>query len=481
MDAAVPRRAALLAGSRHELLVKIATGGTATVYVGRVSGSVGFSRLVAIKRAHPHLRDDPRARAALIREATLASRVHHANVVVIQDVEETEEELLLVMDYVEGGALSDMLDASDAPLAAPVALRILLDACAGLAAVHAMTDEAGRDVGMIHRDVSPQNILVGIDGTARLTDFGLARLTEVSSSASATVKGKIAYMAPEYIEGAPPTRPCDVFSMGVVVWETLSGRRLFRGSNDADTLRRVVSTAVPRISTVAGVPEPFDAVLARALAKDPSKRYRSIAAFNEAFADVARLVGVATAGEVGALVRQLVGRTLARRRETVRMLADPENATGSMLLAELPFEVPSQAPPSTAPAAPEMRPLEPTMPLDAIDEPEAETLRQDPRKDPPASSEPTRQALSAWIFVAPPLVALALLVGYLAWPTKAAPSRWDRDTPTATTAVVASYRPPAPPVVSATASSKAAAEPRPKPPRPPPTLPDNPYKNRVGN
>lgn len=462
MDSAVPRRAALLAGSRYELLVKIATGGTATVYVGRVSGSVGFSRLVAIKRAHPHLRDDPHARAALIREATLASRVHHANVVVISDVEETEEELFLVMEYVEGGALSDVLDKSDGPLATPVALRILLDACAGLAAVHAMTDEAGRDVGMIHRDVSPQNILVGLDGTARLTDFGLARLTEVSSSASATVKGKIAYMAPEYIEGGAPTRQCDVFSLGVVAWETLSGRRLFRGTNDADTLRRVVSQAVPRISTVAGVPEPFDAVLARALAKDPSKRYRSIAAFNEAFADVARLVRIATAGEVGALVRELVGRTLSRRRETVRMLADPENATGSLLLGELPFDVPS-----------EPRPLEPTIPLDAIalDDPEAETLRQDPRR------QPARRQPHPWVYLAPPLAALSLLAVYLTRPDRGEPSRWQRDAPAAAAPVVLSYRlpPTAPP---ASASSKPVDEPRPSPPRPPPALPDNPYKNR---
>lgn len=474
---AVPKRAALLAGSRYELLVKIATGGTATVYVGRVTGSVGFSRLVAIKRAHPHLRDDPTARAALIREATLASRVHHANIVPIHDVEETEDELLLVMDYIEGGALSDLLDASGGAISASIGLRILLDAVAGLSAVHALTDEAGRDVGMIHRDVSPQNILVGIDGTARLTDFGLARLTEVSASATATVKGKIAYMAPEYIEGAAPTRQCDVFSMGVVVWETLAGERLFRGTNDADTLRRVVSQPVPRISEVADVPGPFDGVLARALAKDPTRRYRSIDELEAALADVAKLVGVARAAEVGEVVRGAVGKTLARRRDTVRMMADPENATGSMLLDELP--IPVAEAPSVPPPAPPVRPIEPTIRLaDALpsaDETEEDTLRT-------AAKKKGLPVKSMAIVVGAIVVAgLAIALGGDEHAKRERVMRtiaprellFAPAAPTPTVSAV-SPRPTSSASVAPTSNAPAPAA----QPAPPASLPDNPYRRR---
>src|SRR5262245_40221506 len=150
--------------SRYELLTKIAAGGMAMVYVGRLRGAAGFWRLCAIKRAHPHLVEDPELRRSLIAEARLASRIQHPNVVPISDVEELEGELLLVMDYVEGAALSELIrHASDAGRRLPprVVVRVVLDACAGLAAAHDLKDENGTPLGLVHRDVSPQNVLVG--------------------------------------------------------------------------------------------------------------------------------------------------------------------------------------------------------------------------------------------------------------------------------------------------------------------------------
>ena len=341
-----PRRQGLLAESRYELLVKIATGGQATVYVGRVSGSEGFSRLVAIKRAHPHLQDDPKARAMLIREARLASRIHHANVVPIVDVEESDQELLLVMDYIEGGALSELLErevSAGSALPQPVALRILLDACAGLGAVHALASEDGRPLGLVHRDVSPQNILVGVDGTARLTDFGLAQLTDVSVSASTTVRGKLPYLAPEYVEGARFDQRCDVFSMGVVVWETLAGRRLFLGSNDANTLQRVVTEPAPPLSEVnAELGSRFDEVVGRALHKEPDRRHSSIQELARAMAAAAEdSSGRASRDEVGRYVRNRLATDLAHRRNVIAATTDPEQAvTASIRLDSLPIELP---------------------------------------------------------------------------------------------------------------------------------------------
>src|ERR1700722_15465734 len=164
-------------GSRYELLAKIAAGGMATVYVGRLRGSAGFSRTVAIKRAHPHLLEDPAYKAMLVDEAHLASRLHHPNVVAVLDVEELGGELSLVMDYVEGAALSDLTDrgrAQDRRLPARIAVRVALDACAGLHPAHELCDEDGKPLRLVHRDVSPHNILVGLAGMARLSDFGIA-------------------------------------------------------------------------------------------------------------------------------------------------------------------------------------------------------------------------------------------------------------------------------------------------------------------
>src|SRR5262249_18026870 len=152
----VPTRDPLPRASRYVLLERIASGGMATVYVGRLRGAQGFSRLVAIKRAHPHLMEDPRAKRLLVAEARLASRIHHPNVAAIQDVEELEDELLLVMDYVEGVALSRLMcDAinDQAPMPAPIVVRIVLDVCTGLHAAHDLKDADGKPLGIVHRDV----------------------------------------------------------------------------------------------------------------------------------------------------------------------------------------------------------------------------------------------------------------------------------------------------------------------------------------
>src|SRR5262249_40006237 len=153
-------------------------------------------------RAHPHLLDDPQAQRMLVTEARLASRIHHANVVAVHDVERRDGEVLLIMEYVEGASLAKLVEAGNAvgrEIPYRVAVRVVLDACAGLAAVHELTDDDGRPVGFLHRDVSPQNILVGVDGTSRITDFGLAKLIS-SERASGSLNGKLAYLAPEVIE-----------------------------------------------------------------------------------------------------------------------------------------------------------------------------------------------------------------------------------------------------------------------------------------
>ena len=316
-------------GSRYELLVKIASGGMATVYVGRLRGAVGFWRLVAIKRAHAHLLEKPLYKQMLVDEARLASRLHHPNVVAVLDVEELSGELRLVMDYVEGAALSELVARSheaERRLPARIAVRIALDACAGLHAAHELCDENGARLGLVHRDVSPHNLLVGVDGVARLADFGIAKQSDSGvSTTTGTLKGKLAYMAPEYVEEARLDPRSDVFSLGVVVWEALANEKLFRGTNEVDTLRRVVAANAPRLSTVAPwVGTQLDEVLASALARLPEERFSTALAFGTALETAARKDDlIATPAEVGAYVRELVGASLDKRRDQVRERTAP--------------------------------------------------------------------------------------------------------------------------------------------------------------
>ena len=312
--------------SRYEVLLRLASGGMATVYVGRQRSEHGFSRLVAIKRAHPHLTEDDAFRAAFIREADITGRIRHPNVVAVHALEELGGEMVLVMDYVEGGSLSQLMETqSDSPLPARVVTRIILDVAAGLQAAHSLEDDDGHPTRVVHRDVSPQNILVGLDGSARIGDFGIARVLESTSggTASKTIKGKLAYMAPEYVERAIAEPKGDVFCLAVVAWEAYSGKRLFRRASEPDTIRAVLEGPIPRLSTVApSIGPELDDVLARALERDPAKRYGSAHEFQEALERAARHADlVASAREVSALVDARLGAKLRERRRLVRTSA----------------------------------------------------------------------------------------------------------------------------------------------------------------
>ncbi|EYF03529.1 serine/threonine-protein kinase [Chondromyces apiculatus] len=310
--------------SRYELLLKLASGGSASVYVGRVTGSAGFSRLVAVKRAHPHLSHDPAVRKMMGTEARLASGLNHANVVAVQDVERVGSELLLILDYVEGASLSELLSAgthADKPLPARVAMRIAIDACTGLAAVHEIEGRDGMPIGFLHRDVSPQNILVGLDGTTRITDFGLAKhICNDASKASGMLQGKLAYLAPEIIDRATFSVQSDLFAMAVVVWESMARRRLFQGDTWADTVRKVGLVQPPPLSAIVpGLDTRIDRIMARALDKEAAQRHATVRAFvQELEALGAERHLIATNSEVSAYVESVVGESLRRRRALIR-------------------------------------------------------------------------------------------------------------------------------------------------------------------
>jgi serine/threonine-protein kinase len=278
---------------RYQLLAPIASGGMASVHLARQTGQAGFSRTIAIKLLHRHLVEDPEFVAMFQDEARFAARIRHPNVVDVYDVEWVDGELIIVMEYVEGASLQSLIRSARAQgreLARGCLLRVMHDALRGLHAAHELCDDAGEPLGLVHRDVSPQNILVGVDGVARVTDFGVAKARgRATSTRTGMVKGKLHYLAPEQLRGQPIDRRVDCFAAGVVLWECLTDRPLFRADHEAETMMQVLQKSIPPPSSYApGLGIALDRVCLRALERDPARRFASAAAFAEALEQAAR-------------------------------------------------------------------------------------------------------------------------------------------------------------------------------------------------
>ena len=307
----------------YELLVELASGGMATVFLARAADGRD-APLVAIKRPHKHLAKDKTFLSMLVDEARLASAIHHDNVVKVKELGFDAGDPFIVMDYVEGSALSDIraeLSAVGRALDPRVAVRITLDALAGLQAAHVLHDPQGKHLQIVHRDVSPHNVLIGCDGHARLTDFGIAKATDrVQHTQTHEVKGKLAYLAPERID---KRRLCtvqsDVFSMAVVLWECIAGRRLFRGEEAIETLQEVMTAPIPSLRRIgAPVSEALDDTILKGLARDLDDRFKTAAEFAAALEQAAGRANTATPAEVALLVEALFGERLRVRHERIR-------------------------------------------------------------------------------------------------------------------------------------------------------------------
>jgi eukaryotic-like serine/threonine-protein kinase len=333
----------------------------ATVFLGRISGAGGFQRFVGIKRLHPHLAREPEFIEMFLDEARLAARIHHPNVVPILEIGTSDQGYYIVMEYVEGDTLANLIARSvqgGRRLPVPVATRIIVDVLSGLHAAHELADDDGKPLGIVHRDVSPQNILIGMDGSARLTDFGVARATsKLSTTRTGQLKGKLAYMAPEQARGTRDIdRRADIFAAGVVLWEALEGRRLFKGDGEADTLNKVLNETIPPLrSAEPSIPHELEAVLERALDRERIRRFPTAAAFADALEAVAHESGeVATHKDVAAYLDEVLGTEILKQRETVRALIARTEPSRPRSLS-----MPPPAP--TAPTLPRLgqRPLSP--------------------------------------------------------------------------------------------------------------------------
>jgi eukaryotic-like serine/threonine-protein kinase len=303
---------------RYAMYEQFAAGGMATLHFGRLLGPSGFSRTVAIKRLHAHLAEDPDFVAMFLDEARLAARIHHPNVIQTLDVESSEGELFVVLDYVHGDSLSRLLQEArrvSAPATPAIIGTILFGGLEGLHAAHEARDAKGDPLELVHRDVSPHNFLVGTDGIARVLDFGVAKARgRAQTTRGGQLKGKLAYMAPEQLRGKV-TRRTDVFAASVVLWEALTGRRLFEGDDEGDVINNILHEAIPSPRQYAPLVTPeLEGVVMRGLERDPARRF---ATAREMAIALESQVTLATPIEVGAFVERIGGATLAQRAARV--------------------------------------------------------------------------------------------------------------------------------------------------------------------
>ncbi|HYJ10011.1 MAG TPA: serine/threonine-protein kinase, partial [Polyangiaceae bacterium] len=335
---------------RYELMGEIASGGMATVYLARLTGMGGFQRFVAMKRLHPHLANEAEFVEMFLDEARIAARIHHPNVVPILEVGASQVGYYLVMEYIEGDTLARLLARAASTgkrLPVSIALRVAIDMLSGLHAAHELHDDQNQPVHLVHRDVSPQNVLVGQDGIARITDFGVARAaSRLNATRVGQLKGKIAYMAPEQAAGSEELdRRADVFSAGVVVWEALAQKRLFKAENEAATLSRVITEPVPLLFQVAPlVSKEVSGVVMRSLERDREKRFPSCAAFADALEAAAALKDkVASPRELAAYVNEVMGQEIAQQRDNVRSWLAQSEPTGAAASDLPPGAIPSSS------------------------------------------------------------------------------------------------------------------------------------------
>jgi serine/threonine-protein kinase len=350
---------------RYALFDFIGKGGMAEIYLARQKTDLGATRLCVVKQILPGLAGDPKFSEMLVHEAKLAARLSHANVVQVFDLGRADARLFIAMEYVEGFDLNDLLgrcSRARVPLPFELAVHVLREALRGLDYAHRRMDDEGRPLGIVHRDVSPSNLLVSFEGEVKVCDFGIAHANDMLGAGSSAhelaeaIKGKAGYMSPEHAAGQPIDARADVFAAGVVLWELAAGRRLYKVGDGRESLVEQARRAeVPELPAQ-GLPdaEKLRAIVGKALARDRDARYVSAAAMLrdlEGYAASARLMTSPLA--LGDWLEKTFGEDiLARRRTRERAAAALERGAPLVVQAiaapPVPVPVPLPLPPSSA-------------------------------------------------------------------------------------------------------------------------------------
>jgi eukaryotic-like serine/threonine-protein kinase len=303
-----------MAEQRYHVVERLEAGGMAEVFKGEATSVQGFKKRVAIKRVLPHLAQNKNFMGMFLDEARLGARLNHANIVSVFDIGAADNTYFIVMEFIDGGNLKSIMEAlrkQGRTCPAKEAIYISMETLRGLSYAHELTNEDGTPLNLVHRDVSPPNILLSKRGEVKVTDFGLAKATtQLEKTDPGVVKGKFSYLAPEAAMGKPVDERADVFALGIVLWEMLAGRRLFLGETDYQTVKLVQQANVPSISKLnPEVDEEFEGVLNQALARDPNDRYQTAREFGDALAGYlfSHRMKV-TSYDIATLVKQTIGR-----------------------------------------------------------------------------------------------------------------------------------------------------------------------------
>jgi eukaryotic-like serine/threonine-protein kinase len=337
---------------RYALYGEIASGGMATVHIGRLLGPVGFARTIAIKRLHPQYAKDPEFVSMFLDEARVAARIQHPNVCATLDVVATQGELFLVMEYLQGETLSRMIRAvrNRGEIVDPrIAVAVIAQTLHGLHAAHEAKSERGEALTIVHRDISPQNILVGRDGVTKVLDFGVAKAAgRFHTTREGNVKGKLPYMSPEQLRGLPVDRQTDVYAAAVCLWEALTARKLFKGDNEGSVLEQVLFGPIdPPSRWVPSVPPALDALVMRGLERDKAKRF---ATAREFALSLERVLSPALSSDIGDWVEVVAGDVLNERAERIAEIESVTDSVPQMGLTEVMNGL--DAPSSAVPMAP---------------------------------------------------------------------------------------------------------------------------------
>jgi eukaryotic-like serine/threonine-protein kinase len=339
--------------SRYEVLFPIAAGGMAEVLAARLRSEGGFEKLVALKRMHRHLAEDESFVRMFLDEGRLAANISSPNVVATLDLGRADDDALyIVLELVVGAALSVLMKGEGnafRPIPLAIALEILAQTAAGLHDAHQATLPDGTPLGIVHRDVSPHNILVGTDGRVRISDFGVARaVTRLAATTEGRIKGKYAYFSPEQARGKPLDHRSDLFSLGIVAWEAIAGRRLFWSESPLETMDLLVSMPIPRLDqVVAGVPKLVADIVARALERDREARWATAGALSEALGEAAPSDARSTRDQLRRFVIDAGGAKLRRFQEQLKdaRSEQPPGSRRSLVItaANSPSSLPTRA------------------------------------------------------------------------------------------------------------------------------------------
>jgi len=303
---------------KYRVIKKFDAGGMAEVFIADAVGAGGIIKRVAIKRILPSLAENKKFVAMFLDEARVATLLSHANIVQTFDVGESESAYFIVMEFVDGASLKGLIDyRSERGKLIPMgaAIKFIIEACKGLDYAHNAVDYRQKPLNIVHRDISPPNLLISVRGEVKVVDFGLAKAaSQLEETDPGVVKGKFSYLCPEAIQGLTVDHRADIFSLGIILWEMLTGKRLFYGENEYQTVQLVERCHIPAISVLnPSVPQVLDDIIFKALIKDRDLRYQHAADFADALTSFLFSSGLkATSGDIAALVREFQGQGTAR-------------------------------------------------------------------------------------------------------------------------------------------------------------------------